>query len=132
MERRKEILYAALLSTILLTILQAAAIVFNLYWSYWWYDFIMHFLAGFTGGLATFWGFFYMGIFWGSIPSKKIVFFATILFVLAAGGLWEIAEFKYGILDSHESYTIDVVNDLIMDALGAILATFFSLRKANG
>jgi hypothetical protein len=129
MERRKDILYAALFSTLLLTVLQVLAFAFYFYWNYWWYDFVMHFLGGLTGGLSAYWVLFHSGFFWKGPPSKKTAFTATLFFLMAAGIAWEIAEFKYGILDSQESYPMDVANDLIMDASGATLAVLFGLRR---
>jgi len=129
MNRRTDLLYTALALAVLLALLQAAAIAFYLYWSYWWYDVLMHFLGGLTGGLAAFWVLFHSGLFWRSMPSKKTATLATLFCLMTAGVLWEVMEFQYGMLDSFESYPLDVFNDLVLDASGALLAAYIGLKE---
>ncbi len=48
---------------------------------------------------------------------------------MIVGIAWEIFEYTNGIIQSHERYQFDVMNDLILDGAGAILAAFIGTRK---
>lgn len=91
----------------------------------------MHFLGGFTGALASYWVLFHSGIFWQNIPNWKTIAGVTFFCLMTAGVLWEVMEYKNGMIDSFEGYYLDVFNDLVLDGLGALLAIYVGLRKNN-
>lgn len=107
---------------------------FYFYWTYWWYDFLVHFSVGFTGGLSLYWGFFESGLIFKRRPRSELfslllVFAAVMTWALG----WEWYEWVYAITDSHESaYHLDVINDLIMGGGGGLLAAFWASRTKNG
>ncbi|KKU50137.1 MAG: hypothetical protein UY47_C0004G0004 [Parcubacteria group bacterium GW2011_GWB1_49_7] len=134
MERKNFILFSTLILAIAVTILHVLAGALYLYWTYWWFDWVTHFLTGFTGALGIYWGLFLSGLIFHREPGNK--FFAGALvffFVMLVGAGWEIFEYSNDITDSYESsYGLDVLVDLIMDASGAVLAVLVVWRKNNG
>jgi len=127
--RRRSLIYSALVFIALLYILHIAANIYYLYWQFWWFDVLNHFLAGFAGGLATYWVLFHSGIAFEDFPGRGTAILAVFLSVMAVGVSWEIFEYWLGVTDSHEEYFLDVANDLILDGSGAVLAAFLGLRK---
>src|SRR3990167_5578456 len=98
MERRTKILYTGLVLAILLYVLHLLANLFYLYWVYWWYDVLMHFLAGLTGGFATYWVLFHSGHFFSKkLPSPLLAITSVFICILIAGVAWEIFEYVNGI-----------------------------------
>jgi hypothetical protein len=133
MDRRPHILYGALASMALLAAFHFAASAFYLYWAYWWTDVIMHFLGGLTGGLAAYWTLFHSGhLFKRGLKSDFAAVLLVFACVMAAGVAWEVFESVNGIIDSHEGHALDVMNDLILDGAGAVLAAMIGLRKRHG
>jgi hypothetical protein len=60
--------------------------------------------------------------------ASKIIL--SVLTLMIWGVAWEYFEYINGWLDRHESiWEIDVMADLIMDFSGALLASFYSLKK---
>lgn len=133
MNKRLSLLYTALGFALLLGLMQFLSFTFYLSWSYWWFDILMHFMGGVTGGLAAYWVLFHSGIiFQDPIPSKRKAVLAVLVSVMIAGVGWEIMEELYGITDSNEGHVFDVVNDLIMDALGAVSAALICRKRSHG
>lgn len=91
----------------------------------------MHYFAGVTGGLATYWVLFHSGLLFKEIPTKKQAISLTLILLLVVGVAWEVAEQVMGITDSNEGHVLDVIIDLIMDALGAVSATLIALRRSH-
>ena len=48
--------------------------------------------------------------------------------MMMAGGAWEVFEYANGLTDSVENYALDVVHDLLFDALGAIFTLLIAKR----
>lgn len=122
-------LYKALFLIIVLAILHFAAVKFYFYWTYWWYDVVMHSLAGIIGGFATYWTLFSSGNFFSRSNSRRVIIWSVVILVFIAGVAWEIFEYKNGFTDSHEGYVLDTLNDLILDTTGALIAVLLSLRR---
>ena len=131
--KKNGVLYAALVFSLILTILNWLALQFDFYWYYWWYDILMHFLAGFVGGLATYWVLFNSKIFGnGETLRKSTRVLMVFVCVMIAGFLWEWMEYFYGLTNSHEGYPIDPALDLVLDGAGAIVATLIGFRSHHG
>ena len=90
---------------------------------------MVHFLGGLSVGLAAYWVLFDSG-FLPDKPRRVWVRVASVLAVLMIAGIaWEIFEYMNGITDSFEAvYAVDVMNDLLADFLGAILAAFIGIK----
>lgn len=90
----------------------------------------MHFLAGVTGGLAAYWVLLHSGLWRRRSDALLLPALAVLVCLMIVGVAWEVFEYAYGITDSHEDmYALDVIHDLIMDGLGAILAVIIGLKK---
>lgn len=139
MPKKPSLLYLSFILVITLAGLHFLAEAFYLYWTYWWYDWVLHFIGGLSIGLVIYWVLFDSGL-WGRRAETVLVPVLSVLTcLLLIGVAWEIMEYVYGITDSHEAkYFDDVMHDLIADAAGAILAaligvkmTYLSYRSMN-
>ena len=120
-------LYTSFVLILLLGIVHFVADAFYLYWTIWWFDNLSHFLAGFSLGFFSLFIFYESGLLRDKLPFLKVVFISFI-FVMILGGVWEIFEYANGLTESTEQYSLDVVHDLLSDALGAILALLVAKR----
>ena len=116
--KRNSILYTALGLVVLLGLMNYMAISLYLYWTIWWFDNVMHFLGGLSLGFVVLYAFY---------DSKAV--FSCFILVMMLGGVWEVFEYVNGLTISTESYPLDVVHDLIADALGAISAILITKRS---
>jgi len=123
--RRNTLPYIALGLIIILGALHFIAEAFYLYWTIWWFDNIMHLLAGFAGGFIIVWLLF-------SSLKYRLSNFKSVLLIIASvlliGVAWEIFEYVNGIAQSSEDYVLDTSLDLFFDVLGASLASFVGVR----
>lgn len=102
-----------------IALLQFLATTFFLYWVWWWFDIVMHFLGGVFIGSSMLWLIRYevpVGI-----RHRIPIFLTTFLGVLAVGVLWEVFEYVTG-LYAAVNYTLDTTLDLAMDIVGMLLA----------
>lgn len=99
---------------------------FDLYWRFWWYDIVMHFLGGLWIGLITLWIYYLSGYFKKNKKDKPFVFLLSFLSVLIVGISWEIFEYLFEIVFS-SNYISDTALDLIMDILGGLVASIVLL-----
>ncbi|OHA92476.1 MAG: hypothetical protein A2665_01365 [Candidatus Zambryskibacteria bacterium RIFCSPHIGHO2_01_FULL_46_30] len=125
--RKYPLLYTAFGLVVLLAVAHFIAAAFYLYWIFWWFDNLSHFLAGFSLGFFSLYIFYESGFFGGKLPFSKAIFISFI-FVMLLGGVWEIFEYINDLTQSTEEYSLDVVHDLLSDALGAILALLVAKR----
>lgn len=124
MKKRFPLLYIGLILTAIFAAFHFVATVSYFYWIYWWSDVVMHFFAGVCGALTTYAVLFDSG--WWELWQKEFPQIWTrvliaLISVMIVGVLWEVFEYANGLTDSVEGYTLDVINDLIADAMGAIL-----------
>lgn len=106
------------------------AISFHLYWMFWWYDIILHFLGGIFVGLLVLWLRFFSGYLGTSrIPSTTSVLFFVVVATLSIGIGWEVFERVLGDTWSLEGYWLDTALDVILDFLGSLVA--FGFFKSN-
>lgn len=126
------VLFLTLICAIIGGALYYVGDLFYFYWTYWWFDVLMHFFVSFTGGLGIFWGLFDSGFIFRERFEKRG---ASILLVFACvfsvGIGWEVFEYAYGINDSNEGYVLDTIDDLILDSAGAIIAAALVSRRKN-
>ena len=115
--RKSSLLYTALGLIIVLAMLHFIAEAFYLYWTLWWFDIVMHLLAGFSGGLVVLWFLGPFNIF------KSLIF--TLICVLVVGIAWEIFEYAYDLIQAID-YWQDTMLDLIFDVVGATLAVCYA------
>jgi len=123
---RKILLFLILFLAIAIAFLNQIAFEKFLYWRFWWFDIMMHFLGGLCISLAVLWFYFYSGFFKSEFFDKKNktnILFISVEVVLIIGCGWEIFEFFVGSIGDLP----DTIKDLIMDSVGAILAAEFFL-----
>ncbi len=99
-------LYCALILCAALAALNLLAFEYYLYWRFWWYDVMMHFL----GGIAI--GTFLIAL--SKQPRPRL--YAALFAAIAIG--WEVFEYFFG-LPREKNYVLDTATDLVMDTLGA-------------
>ncbi|MCW9054467.1 MAG: hypothetical protein OQJ98_00595 [Candidatus Pacebacteria bacterium] len=108
---------------VMIAVLHASAIEFYLYWTYSWFDTMMHFLGGLLVGLASLWLFFESGYICVARSLTKTLLVAGGAIVIVGVG-WEVFEVLAGI-PIENNYVLDTTTDLAMDALGTIFAVIF-------
>ena len=118
------------ITIVIVAALHFSALQFYLYWRFWWFDILTHFLGGLWIGISFLWLFFQFG-FVNIIKNKKnynlLVAFLGSLFV---GVMWEIFEFYFGIVVSDASnYVIDTVTDISFGLIGGFAAYRIFLFK---
>lgn len=99
-----------------------------LYWTTWWYDMILHFLAGVVIGMTVI---LFLQTFSKAFESdKKNVIVASVLFALFIGLLWEYFELYFEITSFNDGmqYVTDTTSDIILDTLGGYLGTLYSFK----
>lgn len=131
---RKKIFKRFALSLFTLFVINALASFFFWYQSFSWFDQMMHFFGGISGGLFVIW-FFYSkySIFQKERKFLKIIIINSLLFLLAAT-LWEIME--YSVQDLFDighalAEKYDSINDLILGLLGNGAALIYYFSKYN-
>jgi hypothetical protein len=115
-------LFGSALLFIAITIL-LNSISHHLYW-YWqsgWIDSVAHFFGGLGTTLLFLWFYFYSGLITPA-AKVKIIFFSSLFYVLIVGALWEIFEYKFGLVVNSPGYLSDTFSDLIMDLIGGAVA----------
>ena len=104
--------------------LNTLALVFSLYYTWFWFDIPMHFLGGLWVALALGWLFYFSGYI-SKLTQRPFVL--IVLGTVIVGGLWEVFEFVVG-ARLEEGYVFDTSLDMVMDTLGA-LCGFVYLKK---
>lgn len=107
-------------------ILHLVAIFFKFYWTTWWFDHIVHFIAGVSVGFAYI--FFRKYFYW--LERYTGYFVGLFLFVLFVGILWEIFEWYMNLASSVEGYWLDTSVDVVCDVLGGVFA-FLYIKEKN-
>ncbi|MDO8510337.1 MAG: hypothetical protein Q7S15_01805 [bacterium] len=102
----------------LLFLTHYVAIKLYFYWSFWWFDILMHILSAMAVSLTAF--FYLQGS--NRVFSIRQLFSRTIFAVLAISVLWEIYEFFAGVtFSTMEMYYLDTAIDLVMDIVGGFI-----------
>lgn len=98
-----------------------------LYWTTWWHDMIMHFIAGVVVAMTAvlFYQIFFKKYNW----FKNNLVLLSVLVTLVVGILWEYFEMRFEITslaDGMEFWT-DTSSDLFLDVLGGYLGAIYSI-----
>ncbi|MDP6249422.1 MAG: hypothetical protein QGH26_01135 [Candidatus Pacebacteria bacterium] len=116
---------------LIIGILHISAMQFFLYWTFPWFDNLMHFLGGLWFGIFSIWFFFFSSVakkFTLQLSARNI-FTVSIASVIVIGVLWEIFEIYAGVLVFATDYPLDTSVDLLMDTLGAVTASLYAVWK---
>ncbi len=97
-----------------------------LFWTTWWHDMILHFLAGFVISMSVV--LFYQAFLRNSKFTKKNIVLISILASLIIGVFWEIFEIYFSITSLSDGLLFwrDTISDIILDILGA----FFGIKHS--
>lgn len=103
--------------------LHLSALQFYLYWRFWWFDILTHFLGGLWIAISFLWLLFQSG-FVNIIKNNKnynlLVAFLASLFV---GIMWEVFEYYFGLTATDATnYVIDTATDISFDLIGGLVA----------
>jgi len=109
--------------------LDMLATQYFLYWRFWWFDIMMHFLGGFWISLTAYYLFYFSG-YLNRISKKFSVFTLSLTTVIFVGIFWEIFEYVTKVSVAQSNYLLDTYLDLFMDVFGW-LASYFVLLKIN-
>ena len=103
-----------------------------LYWRFWWFDIIMHFLGGFWVALLSYYVFMLSDIKdkLSKINQKYSIFLISLIFVLGVGLIWELYELVFA-FPLKPNYLFDTILDLIVDMKGWGVAYIFVLKKTD-
>lgn len=135
-EKRKNILLLALLviAFVVLTLDRIAQDNY-LYWTYWWYDIMMHFLGGFLVAGIALW--FLARFSHESVRVARRALIVAVVTAVIVGTGWEFFEYFSGaLLQQNGSIVGDTALDLVMDTVGAlvmwgILVKIFFVRRID-
>ena len=116
--QKKSLLFITFWLALLLFILHYAGMTLYLYWTFWWYDYVAHFLGGLTIGLLIISLSRFENKNWKSLLVVFILVFAT-------GVAWEVFEYIYDIATISD-YWKDTTIDLVLDMTGAIFACLYA------
>ncbi|MBU4479995.1 hypothetical protein KKG48_00940 [Patescibacteria group bacterium] len=118
--------YLILILIVVIAFLNHIAIDNFLYWKFWWFDILMHFLGGFWVSLTALWFFYFSGFVKDFRKNLFNVFLISLVSIFAVGIGWEVFEFMIEISFSN-NYVADTVGDLIMDVIGSLTVTLWLL-----
>ena len=111
------------ITIVIVAMLHFSALQFYLYWRFWWFDLLTHFLGGLWVAISFLWLFFQFGfvnIFKNDKNYNLLVAFFGSLFV---GVFWEIFEYYFGLTAVNASnYVIDTVTDISFGLVGGFAA----------
>lgn len=97
-------------------VLNQIALADFLYWRFWWYDVMMHFLGGVVNGGFAVW---IAARFFPNM-SRRQLFFVGLAAIAVIGVGWEVFEFFTGQYIDQANVAADTAQDLLMDTLGMI------------
>jgi len=119
------------LSIIIIGIVVAAvhvtALIFSLYWVYWWLDIVMHFLGGLLVAMFGIW-------FYEKFQKETLfngedykVLLNVIIFVTIVGLFWETFELFFDATSTTKvAYVRDTIFDFVMNTVGTITGFFYA------
>jgi len=109
----------------LIALFHLAALKYSLYWEWWWFDILMHFLGGLWVGITALWiARQYFVRF--TLTHRSALILTLISFITIAVG-WEFFELWAGVLIA-SNYGQDTVLDLFAGILGAIAAFLYVMK----
>lgn len=127
---KNKLLLFSFIAIITVTSAHFLAMSFYLYWTFWWFDNVTHFLGGLSMGL--FWFFVFQKIYrFKAEPKFAGVVLIVVSIVLVIGIGWEIFEYMFDIATPSrgETYWQDTSYDLISDVVGALAASLIIYKN---
>jgi hypothetical protein len=99
-----------------------------LYWTTWWHDMIMHYIAGVVVAMTSI--LFYQLFFKKSEWSKSKLVMFSVAVTMIVGLLWEYFELYFEITSFADglSFWTDTLSDLFLDTVGGYLGALYSIK----
>ena len=122
----RTIIFLTLFLALIVASLHLGALEYYWYWTYWWFDILLHFLSG------VLIGFLFLSLFESHIHKEifeKHMFLLIILFVFMVGFGWEVFEVIIQpdiVVES--DYVLDTFSDILVDFSGGLFA-YISLSR---
>ena len=110
------VLFPTLFLSGLVYILHVRAMELSFYWTYWWFDILVHTLTGFVVGLLTVFLAYRLFPSLSRMQAILISFLAVFLVAVA----WEFFEYINGLARAPESYMLDTAVDIVVGMLGGL------------
>ena len=130
MFKRSTLFFGGFGLILLLWALHLSALFFYLYWSYWWFDIVMHFTTGLAGGLIVYWVISeFNSKYFPAEPRAAYYFVTVVVCVLILAMFWEALEFLTDQTQSHEGYLLDSLIDTTVALIGSCIAVFIGVKK---
>ena len=119
--RNQSLLLPVAVVGLLIAILYPLAFAYLLFWNFWWYDLLLHFLGGAFVVFFARWSLF------AAPQSVKILarlqpLFFFLAMTLIVGVLWEFFEYAADLTYAVRGYWFDTYTDLLMDTFGGLSA----------
>ncbi len=112
------------------------ALYFSLYWRYWWFDNVLHFLGGLWLASVAIWFIYFAGKIKAEFIPALFILIAVVSFAVFGGVLWEFYEFSFdfffaknGQMGFAQLGLADTMSDLFFDMLGGLTIALAFLRK---
>jgi len=129
MYSRQKLISAIIITGLLTSFLHFLAINLYLYWSFTWFDVLMHLLGGAFVGFVMSWVALYLNHNQQIDVKRSVSFVMLSVFLVGIG--WEVFEAvtkTTGTIPG-DSYVSDTMLDLIMDILGGALAADITFNR---
>lgn len=115
----KSLLFAQLYVIAVVALLHIVGTWLSLYWVFWWYDILVHFLASIWVAFATTWIAQHLEL------KHTMLWVFCAVFLVSVG--WEFFEYIIGATDRNTMY-LDTAVDISMNMLGAGVGIVFTRR----
>ena len=111
----------------LIALLHILAIEYSLYFFLWWFDLLIHFLAGLWVSGLSLWIYFRSGYIKKPVQNMMRAFIVAATSIVVISVSWKFYEIIIGV-PIEKDYVQDTVVDLIMDTLGALAGFIYYVR----
>ena len=110
--------------------LHFSALQFYLYWRFWWFDILTHFIGGLWVSISFLWLFFQFGLVNIVKNNKNYNLAVAFLAAFFVSVFWEAFEYYFGIAATHApNYAVDTATDISFDLVGGFAAYCIFLFK---
>lgn len=103
-----------------------------LYWHFWWFDILLHFLGGVWVAATCFWLYYFSGLVKVQVISPRYFFLVPFVGALIVGVAWEVFEYLTGLtfVIPGIDYKVDTICDIGMDVIGGMVVyLYYRLTK---
>ena len=122
----------SLIVLVVLIALHLAGSYFSWYWSYPWFDVIIHILAGLWVGLVFLWLASYLNQINSLVEYKAKSLLIALISAGLIGVVWELLEnFGHLAFVNANGYGLNTAMDILNDVIGGVLAYLYFIKKTR-